>query len=123
MAMETVPKELRNLRACLNCSLIKTLEQFEYAGCDNCERYLRLKNNKENILACTSPNFDGLISVISPEDSWVSKWQRIGMYNVFDNLVKGCYAVSVSGKLPGHVIRELKARGITHKTRDRTNLS
>lgn len=37
----------------------QTLEQFEYAGCDNCERYLRLKNNKENILACTSPNFDG----------------------------------------------------------------
>lgn len=39
--------------------LYQTLEQFEYAGCDNCERVLRLKNNKENILLCTSPNFDG----------------------------------------------------------------
>lgn len=38
-----------------------------------------------------------------------------------DTLVRGCYAISVSGKLPGHVVRELKARGVTYKTRDRTN--
>ncbi|EDO41912.1 predicted protein [Nematostella vectensis] len=115
MAMETIPKELRNLRACLLCSLIKTLEQFEYDGCENCEKYLRLKNNKENILSCTSPNFDGVISIISTEDSWVARWQRI------ESKVKGCYAVSVTGKLPSHIVRELKSRGITYTSRDRTN--
>lgn len=52
---------------------------------------------------------------MTPEDSWVARWQRI------DTLVRGCYAISVSGKLPGHVVRELKARGVTYKTRDRTN--
>ncbi|XP_020616731.1 transcription elongation factor SPT4-like [Orbicella faveolata] len=113
--MESVPKELRNLRACLLCSLVKTLEQFEYDGCENCEKFLRLKNNKENILTCTSANFDGIISLMTPEDSWVARWQRI------DTQARGCYAISVSGKLPSHVVRELKARGVTYRSRDRTN--
>lgn len=43
----------------LSICFFQTLEQFEYDGCDNCEKYLRLKNNKENILTCTSANFDG----------------------------------------------------------------
>ncbi|KAK2556128.1 Transcription elongation factor SPT4 [Acropora cervicornis] len=91
--MESVPKELRNLRACLLCSLVKTMDQFEYDGCENCEKFLRLKNNKENILTCTN------------------------------TLARGCYAISVSGKLPGHVVRDLKARGMSYKSRDRTNHS
>ena len=35
------------------------MEQFEFDGCDNCEKVLRLKGNRENIMNCTSPNFDG----------------------------------------------------------------
>ena len=38
-----------------------------------------------------------------------------------ETLSKGCYAISVTGKLPGHYVRELKARGITYRSRDRTN--
>ncbi|XP_028396691.1 transcription elongation factor SPT4-like [Dendronephthya gigantea] len=114
MAMETVPRELRGLRACLLCSLIKTSDQFEYDGCDNCEKFLRLKGSKDNISNCTSSNFDGIISLISGDDSWVARWQRI------DNMVPGCYAVSVTGKLPMHIIRELKARGVDHIPRDRS---
>ncbi len=37
-----------------------------------------------------------------------------------DNMVPGCYAVSVTGKLPMHIIRELKARGIDYIPRDRS---
>ena len=78
MSVDTVPKDLRNLRACLVCSLIKvtlnlvhhvlmdfiyvcvqTFEQFEYDGCENCEEFLRMKSNKDNIYDCTSSNFDG----------------------------------------------------------------
>ena len=51
-------------------------------GCDNCEEFLRMKNNKDNVYDCTSNNFDGLIAVMSPEDSWVCKWQRISKFIV-----------------------------------------
>lgn len=55
------------------------MEQFEYDGCDNCESFLRMKKNKDRVMDCTSNNFDGMIAVMSPEDSWVCKWQRISM--------------------------------------------
>nr|SVE70854.1 EOG090X0NWO [Daphnia similis]SVE71485.1 EOG090X0NWO [Daphnia similis]SVE72118.1 EOG090X0NWO [Daphnia similis]SVE72744.1 EOG090X0NWO [Daphnia similis] len=112
MSVEIVPKDLRNNRACLVCSLIKTFEQFEFDGCDNCDEFLRMKNNKDNIYDCTSTNFDGMVALMSPEDSWVAKWQRI------NRKVKGVYAISVSGRLPETFIRELKSRGITYRSRD-----
>jgi len=110
--MDTVPKDLRNLRACLVCSLIKTFEQFEFDGCDNCDEFLRIRNNRENVYACTSANFDGMIAVINPEESWVCKWQRIGRFT------KGVYAISVSGKLPMGIQREMKSRSIIYRNRD-----
>ncbi|XP_062341320.1 transcription elongation factor SPT4 isoform X2 [Osmerus eperlanus] len=94
MALETVPKDLRHQRACLLCSLVKTIDQFEYDGCDNCESYLQMKGNREMVYECTSSSFDGVIAMMSPEDSWVAKWQRIS------------------------VVRELKSRGVIYKSRD-----
>ncbi|CDQ89375.1 unnamed protein product [Oncorhynchus mykiss] len=32
MALETCPKDLHHLRECLLCSLVKTIDQFEYDG-------------------------------------------------------------------------------------------
>lgn len=71
-----------------------------------------MKNNRENVYDCTSTNFDGMIAVMSPEDSWVCKWQRISRF------CKGVYAVSVSGQLPAGIVRDMKSRGITYKSRD-----
>ncbi|XP_015124570.1 transcription elongation factor SPT4 [Diachasma alloeum] len=110
--METVPKDLRGLRACMVCSLIKTFDQFEMDGCENCDEFLRLKNNKDNVFDCTSSNFDGMIAAMSPEDSWVCKWQRINRFT------KGVYAISVSGRLPPNIIRDMKSRGIVYRPRD-----
>ncbi|KAG8122842.1 hypothetical protein E2320_018257 [Naja naja] len=61
MALETVPKDLRHLRACLLCSLVKTIDQFEFDGCDNCDSYLQMKGNREMVYDCTSSSFDGYI--------------------------------------------------------------
>lgn len=61
MSFDTIPKDLRGLRACLSCSLVKTFDQFEFDGCDNCEDFLRMKNNKDIIYDCTSNNFDGYL--------------------------------------------------------------
>lgn len=108
------------------------MEQFEYDGCDNCESFLRMKKNKDRVMDCTSNNFDGMIAVMSPEDSWVCKWQRIS--NVFkrasswifanfpqsltDRFSKGVYAISVQGRLPNSIVRDMKSRGITYRSRD-----
>ncbi|CAB4059904.1 SUPT4H1 [Lepeophtheirus salmonis] len=107
-----IPKDLRQLRACLVCSLVKTFEQFENDGCDNCDRFLNLKHNRENVYDCTSSNFDGMIGSCKPEDSWVCKWQRIGRFK------RGVYAISVSGRLPPPVIKDMQALNIAYKSRD-----
>jgi len=39
--------------------LLQTLDQFEYDGCENCDKFLHMKNNRDNVLDCTSSNFDG----------------------------------------------------------------
>ncbi|XP_056414533.1 transcription elongation factor SPT4 isoform X2 [Hyla sarda] len=89
-----------------------TIDQFEYDGCDNCDAYLQMKGNREMVYDCTSSSFDGIISMMSPDDSWVSKWQRI------TNFKPGVYAVSVTGRLPQGIVRELKSRGVVYKSRD-----
>ena len=107
-----VPSDLRNLRACLVCSLIKNVSMFEAAGCDNCEEFMPMKGNRERVYDCTSSNFEGMIGLMQPEESWVAKWQRIS------HNVKGMYAVSVSGVLPKAVQRELAQHGENYRSRD-----
>lgn len=41
--------------------LFQTQDQFEYDGCENCDEFLRMKNNRENVYDCTSSNFDGYV--------------------------------------------------------------
>lgn len=40
-------------RACLSCSLMKTVNQFLTMGCENCE-FLKMAGDKERVMACTS---------------------------------------------------------------------
>uniref|UniRef100_A0A8I6GH96 Transcription elongation factor SPT4 n=1 Tax=Rattus norvegicus TaxID=10116 RepID=A0A8I6GH96_RAT len=108
MALETVPKDLQHLRACLLCSLVKTIALPVFTG----NAYLQMKGNREMVYDCTSSSFDGIIVMMSPEDSWISKWQRIS------NFKPGVYAVSVTGRLPQGIVRELKSRGVAYKSRD-----
>ncbi len=110
--MDVVPSELRRLRACLLCSLVKTHTQFRRDGCDNCEEVLQLRGASDRIQDCTSPAFDGLISLMAPSASWVAKWQRC------DKFVKGIYAIKVSGKLPVDMEEELADKGIRYRPRD-----
>jgi hypothetical protein len=47
--LETLPSSMRNVRACLLCSLVKTVDQFEADGCDNCEQVLMLKHDDQRV--------------------------------------------------------------------------
>ncbi|RNA22494.1 transcription elongation factor SPT4 [Brachionus plicatilis] len=109
----SIPRSLRGIRACKMCGLIKTMDQFFNEGCDNCENFLHLRGDRDQILDCTSENFDGMIAMMDPEDSWVARWQQI------DNFVKGMYAISVSGDLPENIKRTLRTRGIHYKSKDK----
>ena len=79
-----IPGELKALRACLRCSLVKTMTQFTETGCENCE-FLQMEESADRVNECTTNSFVGLISLIGPNVSWVGKWQKIatckpGMY-------------------------------------------
>lgn len=103
---------LRNLRACMVCSIVQTASAFFKSGCPNCESVLSLQNSQDAIAECTSQVFDGLITLIDPQTSWVAKWQRLTQY------VPGVYAVRVVGQLPGEVLNVLEDNGIRYVPRD-----
>jgi transcription elongation factor SPT4 len=37
-----------------------------------------MQKDEERVASCTSAQFDGLIAMANPEQSWVARWQRIG---------------------------------------------
>jgi len=37
-----------------------------------------MQGSQERVADFTTSNFDGLICMLQPEESWVAKWQRIG---------------------------------------------
>uniref|UniRef100_A0A8C0XBL8 Spt4/RpoE2 zinc finger domain-containing protein n=1 Tax=Castor canadensis TaxID=51338 RepID=A0A8C0XBL8_CASCN len=94
-----------------------TIDQFEYDGCDNCDAYLQMKGNREMVYDCTSSSFDGIIAMMSPEDSWVSKWQRVSKYEGLSYLSESSLIGTVSFPAIG-IVRELKSRGVAYKSRD-----
>ena len=93
MTEGSVPDKLTHLRACLHCHIIKSESQWTKEGCDNCA-HLGIKNDYERMLRCTSNKFEGIIALMSPNSSWVAKWNRLA------DRIPGCYAVDVAGTLP-----------------------
>ncbi|XP_059403199.1 transcription elongation factor SPT4-like [Carassius carassius] len=106
MSLETFPKDLRHPRACLLCSLVKTIDQFEYDGCDNCESYLQMKGNREMVYECTSSSFDGCVI------TFLRNHSMIIIYSPYPS-----HKVDVVFCLSG-VVRELKSRGVIYRSRD-----
>jgi transcription elongation factor SPT4 len=102
----------RHMRACMICSVVKTMTQFKNMGCPNCESFLQLRGSEESILECTSQVFEGLITVSDTSKSWVARWQRLEGY------VPGVYAVQVEGVLPDEVITAAEESGVHYIPRD-----
>jgi transcription elongation factor SPT4 len=91
--MAEMPRNFKNLRACLCCSLIKSFDQFVDHGCDNCA-FLEMDGTPDVVQKCTTPYFEGMVGMIDPTSSWVARWQRI------DAFKPGFYAVEMLGELP-----------------------
>ncbi|MDP2435864.1 MAG: hypothetical protein Q8P67_08990 [archaeon] len=60
-----VPSSHKNLRACLDCKMILTREQF-HKGCPNC------RGGTD-----TTDKFSGLMLVADPEKSWLARWFQL----------------------------------------------
>ncbi|ORX40645.1 transcription initiation protein spt4 [Kockovaella imperatae] len=107
------PKGKRNdLRACLVCSILQTANGFLTQGCPNCEDILEMRGSADRVAECTSIQYDGMIAMIEPEESWVARWQRI------DKRARGLYAVRVTGRPPPDVIDAIESRGGVYRPRD-----
>merc|ERR1712224_32330 len=107
-----VPSDLKKLRACLRCYLVKTETQFIQDGCENCP-FLRLDEDPDNVYACTTSSFEGIVSIIDKNESWVARWQKLG------SVYPGCYCIAAQGELPGHIRRSMDERGVQyHKGKD-----
>ncbi|KAF3000897.1 hypothetical protein E8E13_008089 [Curvularia kusanoi] len=105
-------QQQRNLRACMVCSIVRTEAQFKNGGCPNCEDFLELANNSNNIEDCTSSVFEGCITVADTSRSWVARFQRLEGY------VAGVYATQVEGILPEEIVSAVEAAGIHYIPRD-----
>jgi len=90
-ALYTSPRDLKKLRACYRCHLIKTEKQFNDEGCDNCPFF---KANRYLAYDYTSGNFEGLISVIDTYKSWISRYLNLSKF------VPGCYALKIRSEMP-----------------------
>ena len=53
---DLIPQNLQQLRACLFCKLVKTIEQWEERGCENCGQKVEVY---EDVKDYTTPKFVG----------------------------------------------------------------
>mmetsp|Transcript_109500 Transcript_109500/g.317792 ORF Transcript_109500/g.317792 Transcript_109500/m.317792 type:complete len:97 (-) Transcript_109500:1669-1959(-) len=87
------------------CSLCKTFEQFYNEGCDNCNGLgLQMADRQDRVSEYTSPYFEGMISMMQPEQSWVAKYQAIPK--------QGVYAMEVTGTMPADAVEWLKNKNV-----------
>ena len=111
-ALPVVPLGDKKLRACMVTGLVKTEEQWVREGNDNVA-CLNMTGDRDMVLQCTSSNFDGLMAVMKPTESWAARWQGIKT-----TMVPGCYALRVKGTLPSEHIVTLEDNGITYRSLD-----
>mmetsp|Transcript_20506 Transcript_20506/g.53335 ORF Transcript_20506/g.53335 Transcript_20506/m.53335 type:complete len:133 (-) Transcript_20506:140-538(-) len=119
---DIIPEDVKNLRACLSCGLVKTEDQFLRNGCENCEQWLEIAESYENVKEYTSANFKGMAAIVDSRGrdnhgSWVASWLRL------DGLKPGVYALSVTGRLPDEIIAKIKASGGAAINRDRSTVA
>mmetsp|Transcript_2879 Transcript_2879/g.8798 ORF Transcript_2879/g.8798 Transcript_2879/m.8798 type:complete len:133 (+) Transcript_2879:91-489(+) len=102
---EIIPTEWgARIRACLSCSLVKTVAQFLANGCENCV-FLGMDGDKEQVMKCTSSSILGIYTLMQSKYSWVAKWQRTM------KLRPGCYAIAIDAILPEDVEEQARQAG------------
>ena len=74
MSKYLFPSELKKLKACTQCHLVKTSAQFQKEGCENC------KISKNAIEDKITGKFKGIIAITDPRKSWAAKYLEKSNY-------------------------------------------
>ncbi|EPS42644.1 hypothetical protein H072_3437 [Dactylellina haptotyla CBS 200.50] len=106
------PNHFRYLRACMVCAIVLTMDEFSRKGCPNCHPVLDYISSQDLVQECTSPIYEGCVSIDKPTESWIAKWLRLDKY------VPGVYATKVVGELPEEALDNLRAENIEYIARD-----
>ena len=114
LAKASVPTNLKTVRSCKRCGILKTQEQFYDDGCENCP-FLDMVDNMERVNNCTTPFFEGQAAIMDPRESWAAKWIRT------DNFLPGVYAITVTGQLDRDIEEDLENQGIRWRCRPANN--
>ncbi|KJE92388.1 hypothetical protein CAOG_08697 [Capsaspora owczarzaki ATCC 30864] len=106
VSQDILPDDLKDLVACMICSLLKNANQFEANGCENCSQVLEELGIDQENTALTTKNFEGMVALMKPDVSWTGRWQSISKFQ------PGLYAVGVFDRPPKEVVRELANQGL-----------
>ena len=68
MSKHLYPSELKKLKACTECHLVKTYNQFQKEGCENC------RISKDAIDERITSKFKGIIAITDPKRSWAARY-------------------------------------------------
>ena len=93
------------------CTLVKSTEQFLNDGCDNCEAFLKMREDNARVTQHTSHSFEGMTAIQNPSDSWVAKYQGIS------HLKPGVYALEVTGVIDPDIQDFLRGKNITWRAK------
>ena len=77
LAQAVVPDNLRHVRACKRCGILKSVGQFIDQGCENCDQFLHMADDPAQVNKCTTAFYEGQVAVMDPRDSWAAKWIRV----------------------------------------------
>jgi transcription elongation factor SPT4 len=113
LASASVPTNIRSIRACKRCGILKTQDQFYDEGCENCP-FLDMADNTERVNSCTTAFFEGQAAIMDPRESWAAKWLRV------DGFLPGVYAITVTGQLDRDIEEDLENQGIRWRCRPAT---
>ena len=83
MSRYSYPEELKKLKACIDCHLVKSQKQFNTEGCNNCGY-----KGSDSVDKLTS-KFKGIIAITDPKKSWAAKYLGKSSY------IPGFYCLSI----------------------------
>ena len=114
LAEASAPDNIRTIRACKRCGILKTYQQFERYGCDNCP-FLNMQDDPQQVNKCTTAFFEGQAAIMDNTNSWAAKWIRVDAY------LPGVYAITVTGQFERDIEEDLENRGIRWRCRPSQN--
>ena len=73
--------------------------------------FLELAERQDRVQSCTTSNFEGMVAMMKPDDSWVARWEGISR-----NL-PGVYAMRLEGEMPPQIMQFLRDKRISCRAR------